>query len=186
MPTNLDSLAITWKPTISGTIGKNITGTAYQPISVPVSITKSGLAYTRSNANNTALGADEIYSAITSIAAAGNATLNLASLTDMILQTGVSLARVKGYRIQLLSATDDTVNGTACSGITVGNAGVNPFPFTFSVATTTFTLGNGEYIEWATPGTGGIVVGTGTNLKVANNDAGVAAAVQITLLGGTS
>lgn len=183
---NLDSLSVAFKPTISGSIGKNITGTAYQPISVPVALVKSGLSFTRNNANNAALGADELISSVISIAASGNTTVALNSLTDMLLQAGVSLARVKGYRVQLLSVADDSVNGTACSSVTVGNAASTPFPFILNTATTTFNLGNGEYTEWATPSAAGIVVGTAINIKLLNNDGSNAAAVQLTLLGGTT
>ena len=183
---NLDTLTVTMKPSITGTIGKNITGTAYNPITVGVSLVKAGLAFSRGIANTTALGADEIISSITTIAASGNTTIALNGLTDMLLQSGVSLARVKGYRIHLLSTSDDATNGTNCSSITVGNAAATPFPFILNTSTTTFTLNNGEYTEWATPSGAGIVVGSAINIKIVNNDASNAAAVIVTLIGGTT
>src|SRR5262245_48340802 len=69
---------------------------------------------------------NELASKIFNLAASGTTTINLQSLLDVLGTTAV-LVRIKGLMIQLLSATDDPDNGTACSGVTVGNAGSNAF-----------------------------------------------------------
>jgi hypothetical protein len=55
----------------------------------------------------------------------------MTSLTNILQQTGVSLARLKGFVIRLLSATDDAINGTTCSSITLqpGFSVGNPLDF---------------------------------------------------------
>ena len=295
---NLDTLSITFKPSINGSAGKTITGAAYPPLGQSVALTKTVGPFTRTLANTAALGADEITSAIFTVAAGGYSTVALNSMTDMLLQSAVSLARVKAYRVQLLSVADDSTNGTACSGLTVnpmvkapvqsaastattggtlaaatyyykitsttaagestgsneisqattgttstvtlnwaaatnatgykiyrgtsagaenlliatiasgatvtyvntggettstasppavnGAAALNAFQLSLATLQSGLTIGNGEYTEWATPNAAGLVVGTAVNLYLANNDATNAAAVQITLVGGTT
>ena len=295
---NLDSLSITFKPSISGSGGKTVTGAAYPPLNVPVALTKTVGPFSRTLANTAALGADEIISSVFTVPANGFLTLALNSMTDMLLQSAVSLARIKAYRIQLLSVADDSTNGTACSGITVnpmvkapvqsasstattggtiaagtyyykitsitaagestgsneisqattgttstvtlnwtaatnatgykiyrgttaggenlliatissgatvtyvntgtettstasppavnGAAALNAFQLSMATLQSGLVIGNGEYTEWATPNAAGLVVGTAVNLYLANNDATNSAAVQITLVGGTT
>jgi hypothetical protein len=184
---SLDTLQLTFKVSVSGQGAKNPVGQDYQPIEEPIAISKQVGPFLQSNANNAALGANELISQIFTIAASGNLSLDLTNLTDILFQASISLARVKGILIRLLSATDDATNGNGCSGVTIGNATSNGFPMFLANTTSEMVLGNGEFVCWATPGASGLAVsGTSKNLYLVNNDASNAAKVQITLLGGTS
>lgn len=139
-----------------------------------------------SPANNTAGGADELYANTLTISASGTATINLTSFTDACNQTSVSLSRVKAWRFWLLSSSDSSL-GNACTGITVGNAGSNPFLFNWGGTTPTQSLGNGEFFEWATPNAAGIAVsGSHENILITNTDSVNAAVVQVVICGGSS
>jgi hypothetical protein len=143
-------------------------------------------------------GADacnRIYAALLTIAGGASTTLDLEALTD-VFGDALDFARVKAIRIWLLSATDDAPDGTAdagtaCSGVTVGNAASNQFagsgyPIS-DAATGTFTLANGDQFARATGSAGGWVVdATHKNLKVLNNDGAVAAKVWIEMFGADS
>ncbi len=140
-----------------------------------------GVAYT--------LGADLtkkinlIYSKITTLAASANTTLNLTSLQGVDGST-INFARVLGWCFRLLSVTDDPINGTACSGITIGNAASNAFLFNAWTATKTENLGNGEGMAFATPLAAGYTVGgSNENVKLVNNDGGVGAAIEVSFWG---
>lgn len=183
----LDTLQLTFKVSVTGQGEKNPVGQDYQPISEPVAITKKVGPFLQSNANNAALGANELISQIYTIAASGNLSLDLTSLTDILFQSGISLVRVKGILIRLLSAADDATNGSGCTGIVIGNAASNGFPMFLANTTSEITLGNGEFVCWATPSAAGVPVsGTSKIIYLVNSDAANAAKVQVTLLGGTS
>ena len=142
-------------------------------------------------ANNAAGGADEAALFLVSIAASSSATVDLTSITD-ILNQSASLARGKHIRIQLLSASDDTVNGTAASYVTIGNNGSNDWVSQggtgwFHGATSSFDVPNGGYMEFGVGNGAGVAVdGTHKIIKIANADAGLAAKVQISLCGGST
>lgn len=170
-----------------------VTGAAYTAPSVNDTVSKK-VTYSTSQANAVAsgntTGSDESYSAITSIAGGGTATLDLTALTDLFGQA-LNFARVKGIVIQLLSATDDStvVTGasTAASQITVGNAALNAFPLPLGALTHTIVLKNGEAFAWTSPTAAGVAVSaTAKNLLITNNDGTNTAKVQITLVGGTT
>ena len=108
---------------------------------------------------------------------------NLQSLLDVLGQT-VSLVRIKGLLFQLLSTSDDQANGTACSGVTVGNAATNANKMFLGAQSHTLVLGNGEAVAWVSPSAAGLAVdGTHLNVLVTNNDVVNSAAVQVTVLG---
>jgi hypothetical protein len=128
---------------------------------------------------------NELASKIFPIAAgtSSTTTVNLQSLLDVLGQT-TSLVRIKGLMFQLLSPADDADNGTACSGVTIGNAGSNANQMFLGATTHTIVLGNGEAVGWLSPSANGLAVGsTHENVLLTNNDNAVAAAVQVTVLG---
>lgn len=184
MPAALSSQSMTVKISVNGSGTENVTGSDYQPLKQGLSIAKSVGPYSTAVANNVALGADETASFVTTIAASGSADIDLTNLTDILLRTGVSLARVKAYVIRLLSTTDDSVNGTLCTGITTNGAGTNLIVLP---GITNTPIGNGEVLSWATPNAAGVsVTGTTKIIHVVNNDASHSAAVQLTIVGGTT
>jgi hypothetical protein len=127
---------------------------------------------------------NELSSKIYAISASGTTTISLQALLDVLGQT-VNLVRIKGLLLQLLSTTDDTTNGTACSGVTI-NATPPSHPFLGFLGGTnpTITLASGEALAWISPGANGTAVaGTNYQIEVTNNDAVNAAAFQITVLG---
>lgn len=189
---NLDSLTATLKISLSATPQKNSTGADYQPLTTPVSISKTETVGT-SNANGAVGGCDELISKVYSINASSSITIDLTSLTDILLQTGVSLARVKGIMIRLLSATDDTViPGTAAAYITVGNNGANDFVSQSGTgwlngASSAFDIPNGGALAFLCPNAGGVIVdGTHKIIKIANGDGALVAKAQVSILGGTT
>jgi hypothetical protein len=119
-------LQVTWSA------GLTIVGSDYSQVTNPGSITKNVTLGT-SVANAAVGGADEIASFIQSISAGAAATIDLTSFTNILQQSGQSLARLKGFAIRLLNVADDATYGTACSGIVVGNTGA-------TAATTPHTL----------------------------------------------
>src|SRR6476620_2860083 len=138
-----------------------------------------------------ASGANEVYSALLTLAGAASTTLDLTALTDVLGFT-LNFARVKGWFIWLLAATDTapdgTTSGTACSGITVGNAASNQWAGTgypvSDQSTGKQTLGNGEFRGGGTPvAAGWLVDGTHKSLKILNNDAVVSAKIVLVLIG---
>jgi hypothetical protein len=136
---------------------------------------------------------NEVYWNVLTVGAGASTTLDLsAGLADVLGQT-FGFARVKAFMVWLLStATTDTLVdgtvGTACSGVTIGNAATNPWAGTgypvSDQATGTITLANGEKRGWARgDATGWVVDGTHKSLKVLNNDGAVAAKLVIAALG---
>lgn len=143
-------------------------------------------------ANGVSGGADEIVSFLQVIAPGGSATINLQSITNILQQVGIALARVKGYKIRLLAASGngavDSVNGTTCTSIQVGNAASNPHPLELGSTTTTYRINNGGSHQHFDPSAAGFAVITpaARNVLITNNDGAVAAAVQVTLIGATT
>jgi hypothetical protein len=152
----------------------------YQPITAQGN-PKKAIGFT--TGTNTANQVDELSSKIYSVAAGGTANIDLTALLDVLGNT-VSLVRVKGLLFQLLSTADDATNGTACSGVTIGNAGSNAFQMFLGAQAHTIVLGNGEAAAWLSPSAGGLTVnGTHKIVLITNNDVVNPAAVQVTVLG---
>lgn len=143
-------------------------------------------------ANNISGGGDELVSFLQVIAPSGSATINLVSITNILQQFGLPLARVKGYKVRLLAQSGngavDSVNGTACSSVTVGNAGTNPNALEMSNVTYTYNLGNGGSHQHFDPSAVGfsLVTGAACNIKVQNNDGVNSAAFQLSLVGAST
>jgi hypothetical protein len=86
--------------------GNNLVGAVYNQITNGGNILKR-LNLTTANANNTAGGADEVFSFQQGISAGSSATINLRAMTNLLGQANTAIARFKGYMNRLLSATDD-------------------------------------------------------------------------------
>lgn len=181
----IDSLTSTVRALITWTASDTLTGSDYGPTSNNTTITKS-VSLGTSAANNVANGSDELISYIASISASSSTTLDLTSISNIIGATA-SLARVKAIMFRLLSTTDDSTNGTACSSVTIGNAASNANQLFLDNDADTFTLKNGEMLVWASPQAAGLTVdGTNKNVKILNNDGAVTAKVQVTIIGGST
>ena len=185
----LSSLSYSTQGNGSWTAQKNVTGAS--PNTNQSSITNAKATLGTQAANNAAGGADELYFSIASIAASGTLSLNLQSLTD-ILGAALNFARVKAIKLQLLSTAQDSVNGTNCSSVSLDTATTNSLTSQsksgwLNNATSGIDLPNGCYLEFACPNANGITVDATHNiLHFTNNDAGNAAAMQITVVGGSS
>lgn len=87
--------------------GNNLTGQVYNPVGTTVDIRKNYNIGTAAG-NGAVGGGDEVFSFQQGITAGSSATIDLTAQTNLVQQTSVSLARIKGYQIRLLSSTDDT------------------------------------------------------------------------------
>lgn len=192
----LDSLTSNLLVQLGWNATKNVVGSDYTP-NTNQSTVKKALSIGTAVADAAAGGGDELVSFVQTIAASGSASIDLTSLTDILGATGVSLARVKAIVIRLLSATDDTTIGTAAASVTIDNTVTNALSSQsnsgwFSNAAegaangSKFAIPNGGVLAFGTPAAAGVLVDpTHKVVKVTNNDAGLAAKVQISLVGGT-
>jgi hypothetical protein len=131
-------------------------------------------------------GINEVATNILIITAGGSATINLQALTDVINQSAVVLVRLKGFAFQLLGTAEDSVNGTACSGVTIGNAPTNGNMLELGAVTHTRKLQNGDWNAHASRQAAGLVVSaTALNVLITNNDSVNPAAVLYALYGAT-
>lgn len=184
---------LTYKATVNSAINAqtNVTPSAAGAITSNSYPTKS-LTIGTSAANNAAGGGDEAFLFILTAAASGNASVDLTSITDVLGASAVTLARVKHIRIQLLSAADDSVNGSACTSVTVGDSGTDDWISQsltgwVTAAAAKIDLPNGAFVEFGAPSAGGVLVdSTHRVVYVLNNDSGHAMAVQFTGAGGDS
>jgi hypothetical protein len=123
----------------------NLTGVVYNPISNTGSITKN---YNISSAAGNAAsgGCDEVFSFQQTIAGNGSVTINLNNMTNILQQTAITLARIKGYQIRLLSVSDDsTITAPTASAVTVTNNGpATPNPLDFQTGGSGLTLTIGQ------------------------------------------
>lgn len=185
----ISSLSGTISDSLNWNASNNVT--AQNPVLQGDAVSTS-YAFGTDNANTAVGGADEIVSFLQTIAAGGSATIDLKSITNILQQSGVALARLKGYKIRLLAASGkgavDSVNGTACSSVTVGNAASNGNPLEMDSAADTYTIKNGGSHQHFDPSAAGFVLVSPTtkNVLITNNDGLVAAAVQVTLIGATT
>ncbi len=120
----------------------------------------------------------EVASNILAISASSSATLNLQSLTDVLGTAGVVLTKIKTWLFVLLSAAQDSTNGTIASACVIQGGTSNPNTLSMAGTTPTYTLNNGGVWYHADPGSAGVTVSAGAaNVKVANSDGANAAAV---------
>lgn len=137
-------------------------------------------------ANNAAGGGDTCLSQLFTLAASATTTISLASFTDALGQSAQAMARVKTIEFHHVSVADDATNGKTSTQVTIGNAGVNPFPMFLGLGTHTIKLLNGDYVGYGTRQAAGIVVGAAINILVTNNDGANQAAVLVTITGGST
>lgn len=180
----LDSLVLNGQAGISWTAQKNVTGASANNNSSSVSEAKASLG--TAAAGNAANGLNELYFAVLSIAASGNATQDFTSFTDILNATAVVGARIKFIQVGLLSTTQDAVNGTNAASITIDGTATNGFvsqgtnPGWLLNATSGFAIPNGGWVQFGCTNANGVVVdATHKVLKINNIDAGVAAAVKV-------
>lgn len=167
-------VTVTWNPQNNGPTA------SYGTVQAPTTLAKS-ITYVKGG--NLANGVNVVYSALLTIAASGSTTIDLTSITE-VLGSSKAFARIKAVIIQLLSTADDSTNGSACSGITVGNAASTPNKLFMHAGTDTFDLANGDIIAWGTGAAAGIVVDSSNKgIKIVNNDGAVGAKVLLTVLG---
>lgn len=185
MSVGLSSLTVNVGSAFSWTAQQAINGADYQPVTNSGNISP-GLRYSNSILNNALGGADQIISYILPIAASGTATIDLTSLTNILQQTGITLARVKAYEFRLLSLTDDPENGTACTSITWGNAATNSQQLNLPASMTSSIFNGGVTPYWDETATGFVVDGTHKSVKFVNNDGAHGAGIQITFIGGVN
>lgn len=129
-------------------------------------------------------GASAAHVAEYSIAASGTADIDMRSLTLLDERTTQALARYKFLFFWLLPTSK---GGTACSGVTIGNAATNAHQLFLGGDTMTFKLGNNDWIANSLGSAAGSVVdATNKDILVTNNDAGVAATLLAAIVGGLS
>ncbi len=182
----------------------NLTGGTYNPITNTGTLRKNYSVGTAA-ANNLAGGADEIFSFQQSISAGSTATLDLTTMTNILAQASVSIARLKAMQIRVLSATDDSTISpapTATSTGTVTNNGPavpNPLDFSTGGSGLTLTIGvSSTIINSVAIGAAGTLYppsakfivspnqagGSGALISVTTNASGVPTSVAI-VTGGT-
>lgn len=119
----IDELTGSFGAVVTWNARDNLTGDDYNPITNVGQIGKT-LAYSSATAVAALGGANQFISYLISITGGSSTTVDLQALTNILNQTGVSLARIKGFMIRLLAVADDATNGTAATSITFGNTGV--------------------------------------------------------------
>ncbi len=102
-------------------VGNNLTGSAYNQIQNSGSISKQ-YEFGTAAANAASGGGDEVFSFQQAIAGAAAATIDLNAMTNLLNIASVSIVRIKGYQIRLLSAADDsTIVTPVSSAVYVNN-----------------------------------------------------------------
>lgn len=184
----LDSLTLNVSAPVNWNAQKNVTGA--NPNQNASSAVEAKGALGTSAAGNAANGLNEMYYAITTIAASGNTSVDLSSFTDILNAAGIVGVRTKFIQIELLSATQDSTNGTAASSITIDNTVTNALSAQShsgwfdngsegAAGGSKFTLANGYWLQFGGTNANGVAIdGTHKVIKIVNNDAGVAAAVK--------
>lgn len=145
-----------------------------------------------SNGASSAKGADQVYSAVRSLAGGANETLDLSgSLTNIFGET-ISFVRIKAILIELLSTAQDADNGTAATSILVGGAATNQALAGsgkwFGDTSDKIRVFNGGFFACAVDNAAGVTVANAStdSLKVENEDGAVTAKYRLTIIGGTT
>lgn len=187
----LDSLTASLEVKLGFNAKKNVTGSDYGTIGMNANLTQKE-TYSSATANAAAGGANELISFVQSISASSSATIDFTSLTNILAATGVSLARIKGVLIRLLSVAQDSVVGTTCTSVTVGNAASNTWTSQSGTSgpgtnTSVQVIKSGGWYGFGDESAGGTLVDAShKNLKITNDDGTNTAKVQISLVGGTT
>jgi hypothetical protein len=129
--------------------------------------------------------ADELVSQTRTIAPGVSEVLDLtSSLSNLVGDSSVTFARIKGLFVQLLGA-DETSLGTACTSILIGNAATQPWPGFLGDGEHTMRVYNGGFAALAVGNAEGVIVedGVADRLRVTNEDELLDAVYRIVLLG---
>lgn len=185
----LDSLDFKIRLGLNWTATVNITGLS-NPNTNNNNPTKQISIGTAAN-NNAVGGGDSLYATLLSIGASGSATIDLQAFSDVLGQSAQSLARIKFFYAHLLSDTLDAEPfkslGTACSGVTIGNSGVNGHQLWLGADAETFTLAGGDAAFFGSPQAAGKTVdASNKDVLVTNDDGAVTAKVLVVFGGGTT
>ena len=174
-----------------GTMNRTITGIP-DDLQTPLSVRRS-TTYTYGTS-----GADTIDQATTFIFTATNNTTTRLDLStasgsayspnpplNMVGESSPAFTKIKWMMMELLSTTQDTTNGTACSSVTISPAGSNPITTSPLGSAKTYTMTNGDKWVCEKHNSGGITVANGSadGFDVLNNDASVSGKIRVTLLG---
>jgi hypothetical protein len=159
-------------------------------------VTASGLNLTPPQGGSTVVGKDAytngsgagqaaiVTQNIQTISASSSVTLDLTAQTD-VLGISVTFAKIKTLLFRLLNVSQDSVNGTDCSSVTVGAAASNPYLFGLGGTAPTNTINGGGQWEQDDPTAGGLglAITTNKNVKFLNNDSVNGAALFIGFIG---
>lgn len=131
------SSGFTWNAQVA------LTGVNYSPTTNAGGISKRQ-AFGTYAANAASGGCDEVFSFQQGVTAGSTATIDLYAMTDLLQRTSVTIARIKGYQIRLLSASDDSTISPAPTATSVGlvtnNGPTLPCMTDFSVGGSGLTL----------------------------------------------
>jgi hypothetical protein len=129
-------------------------------------------------AGGASLGVGDVYD----VPAAGDVTIDMRSVTDLAERATQAFGRYKALVFALLSAAQ---GGTACAGVTIGNAATNAHQLFLGGDTMTLKLKPGQFLIFGDTGAGGTVVdGTNKAVLVANDDATVIGKLLVGIVGG--
>lgn len=147
------SLAGSMATTFNWNAQVNLTGSAYNPSTNASAINKRQQFGTAVGTNTQSGGADECFSFQQGVAAGASASIDLIAMTDLLQRASSTIARIKGYQIRVLSATDDATISPAPNASSVGvvtNIGpATPSPLDFA--------NNGSGLTLAVTQTGGVI-----------------------------
>lgn len=177
---------------LTGSIAFTMTAT---PVDTPTGLADTTNNFTFNKSHSFTLGtgagtANQFYAALRTLSGGASETIDLnGSLTDLVGNTSILVDNICGMAIMLLSASDTAPDGetvgTACTGITIGAAGSNPFVGPLGGTAPTITLPSGGWIAFARSDATGwsSAAGSADNLQVVNNDGAVAAKYLIGFFG---
>lgn len=179
----LDSLTLNVSAPVNWTAAKNVTGANQNTNASSATEAKGALG--TATAGNTPNGLNELYFSIQSIVASGNISIDFSTFTDILNAAAVVGVRIKFIQVELLSTTQDSVNGTNASSILIDATVVNALIAQansgwLTTATSGFVIPNGGWLQFGCTNASGVVVdATHKVLKINNNDGANAAAVKI-------
>jgi hypothetical protein len=200
----MSSVVATISTEVKWSVQNNLVGSAYNPVQNAGDIRKN-YSFGTAAGNTVTGGGDEVFSFQQGIAAGASATLDLTTMTNLLLEASVSIARIKGWQVRVLSTEDDSTLSpapTATSKVTVTNNGPtlpNPLDFTTGGSSLTLALTTGAgvitNVAIGAAGTGYLksasflvapnqAGGSGGVISVTTNASGVPTAVAV-VAGGT-
>lgn len=186
----LDSLTLNGSAPVNWTASKNVTGAEANQNNSTATEARASIG--TAAANNAANGANELYFALLSVAANSSTSIDLNSFTDILGATGIQAVRTKFIQVELLSAAQDSTNGTNATSITIDGTVSNALLSQSNSGwlannTSSFVIPNGCWMQFGCPNAAGVAVdNTHKVIKITNNDGAVAAAVKVIAAVGTT